>query len=317
MSSYIINPTSNVAVIIRSAHERTEALCLHLVKQQVPENNIVVIHERPFSTALRRSFEIGLDYGLDWTLCLDADILAGTSAIHKLVTHAESIQDKLFSVQGRMLDRLFNGYRFGGMHLYQTSRLDFALERTQITKEVLRPETYVKEQMKAYGFHIAKSNDRLCLHDYHQYYRDIFRKGFVHSRKHFDKPEILPIWRFLAQSDMEFVIAIEGWSIGKKFAEKIYIDIATLPRNIDHIFLKYNISEKQDSIHPDETIDIDTYITNGSPEYLAWLNHKKRLDVRLALRWQQGPVYFWPWLIGTTLRHILRPREASKIKQRD
>lgn len=43
---------TNVAVIVRSSNERTEQLCVRLVKQQVPDEHIVVTHERPFNQAI-------------------------------------------------------------------------------------------------------------------------------------------------------------------------------------------------------------------------------------------------------------------------
>lgn len=54
MSSSTNDSVTNVAVIVRSSGERTEQLCVRLVKQQVPEEHVVVIHERPFSQALVR-----------------------------------------------------------------------------------------------------------------------------------------------------------------------------------------------------------------------------------------------------------------------
>jgi len=45
---------SNVAVIVRGSGERTEQLCARLVKRQMPDERVVVIHERLFSQALVR-----------------------------------------------------------------------------------------------------------------------------------------------------------------------------------------------------------------------------------------------------------------------
>ena len=55
---------SDTCVVIRSAGERTEELCRYLAAQQVPEENVVVIREHPFSRAVLKSFEVGLDFGL-------------------------------------------------------------------------------------------------------------------------------------------------------------------------------------------------------------------------------------------------------------
>ena len=43
---------AKVTVVIRSVGERTEAVCRNLVAQQVPQENIVVVSNAPFSATL-------------------------------------------------------------------------------------------------------------------------------------------------------------------------------------------------------------------------------------------------------------------------
>ena len=51
----------NVTTIIRSAGERTVEFCRYLIAQQVIENNIFIINEIPFSSAIIKSYKIGYE----------------------------------------------------------------------------------------------------------------------------------------------------------------------------------------------------------------------------------------------------------------
>lgn len=294
---------SNVTVIIRSAYERTEALCSHLIKQQVDEKNVIVIHERPFSTAVRRSFELGVDYNLDWTLCVDADVLVASTSISALISSAKRHPTTLFSIQGHILDRLFNRFRPGGLHLYRTSLLPLVLQQLEITPNVIRPEGHIKTQMQDRGFSVSKSALRVGLHDYYQYYKDIFRKAFVHAYKHAERLELVPMWRYLSKLDKDFVIALEGWYAGQCFTGNLKMDVATLPNQINHILSKYGLVEGQPITQHDLLIDIDDYMVNGSPEYNVWQHYQQRIDIKLISQWQRlGPRRFFTWLLGIVAR---------------
>ena len=73
------------SVIIRSAGERTEQLCRKLIIEQgVSPENLVAIKEVPFSAALKKSFQAGIERGLKWTLCNDADVLLRPGAVETI-----------------------------------------------------------------------------------------------------------------------------------------------------------------------------------------------------------------------------------------
>lgn len=173
----------NVTVVLRSCGERTEKLCYQILAQQVPAENIVVIHEHPFAKALDRSFEVGLDFGLPWTLCIDADVLLREGAVATLLKRMKEADEHVFEIQGKMLDKFFGGPMPAGNHLYRTSLLDRARRFVPFDDRTLRPETYVIKEMAKEGYPWLQTEDVLGSHDYEQYYKDIYRKMFVRSRK--------------------------------------------------------------------------------------------------------------------------------------
>ena len=206
---------SDVTVVIRSSGERTEALCKQLVLQQVPREHVIVIHERPFNKALLFGYEVGLDSGLPWTLCLDSDVILSATAIPRLLTLVRELGKESLGLQGRVLDKFFGGDRLAGYHLYRTCLLDKARSLIPISNQSMRPETYVKRQMVARGHDWHFTKDILGLHDYKQFYRDIYRKMIVQARKGMRYvPYLLSRALFLFADDLEYKMAAHGLCAG-------------------------------------------------------------------------------------------------------
>ena len=54
-----MNNLSDVLFVIRSVGERTEKLCYELIKAQgVDSQNIILVNEKPFNIALKKSYQI-------------------------------------------------------------------------------------------------------------------------------------------------------------------------------------------------------------------------------------------------------------------
>src|SRR5438132_7244706 len=173
----------DVVVIVRSAHERTEALCRHLFCQQVPEDRVVVIHEKPFSAALARSFEIGLSFKLPWTLCVDADVLIAPDTVRILLEEMARHEEAVFGVHGMFLDKFYARPKGRGLHLYRTRHLEQAVKIVHACRNQIRPETAVKDMMTAKGRDWIECGLCCGLHDHEQYYVDIFRKTATRAQK--------------------------------------------------------------------------------------------------------------------------------------
>ncbi len=240
---------SNITVIIRSAHERTESLCKELVCQQVPEANIHVIHEVPFSKAVLKTFEIGIDCNKDWTLGLDADILLNSTAITSLIDTAESLPQFFFEVQGGVLDKLFGTKRAGGPHLFRTQLIPKALSLIPEEGLTLRPEATVIKAMAGKNHHFYQGLDTYGIHDYHQYYRDIYRKSFIHAHKSIDWLNIFEEnWKQKATEDPDYQVALLGLQKGKSHKGKVYINANLIREEINQVLQKEGISEKEEII---------------------------------------------------------------------
>lgn len=299
----------NVTVVVRSAHERTAQHCMQYIAQQVTNENITVIHERPFSTAVRTSFEIGVQSNLDWTLCVDADVLLGSGSIAGLITLAEPYAQSshLFSLQGVLLDRLLNTFRHCGVHLYRTQGLNVALTEAIFDAQALRPETYIKEQMRGRGFRVETVDFRVGLHDYEQYFRDIYRKAFVHAHKHSAESHLPRMWHYLSAFSDDFIVALLGWQHGSQHrvaGNSVMIDTDTFPDDIMPLLASLGLMEKAPS--DGIGLEVDDYLCSGSPELRHWENYCSlgrwgKLRDRVAIQgWAPACAWLWHRLCNRT-----------------
>ena len=235
----------NVCVIIRSAGERTEQLCKKLIIEQgISLENLIVIKEAPFSAALKKSYQLGIESGLKWTLCNDADVLLRPGAVETMVHFAEHQDEQVCEIQGYILDKFYGGPRNGGIHLYRTSLLPKMLKGIPPEGVNIRPEDHTIKAMAAIGYSAKTVPFLVGLHDFEQYYLDIFRKCFIHAHKHLDKAELLlSIWREKATSDMDYAVALHGFASGVEHYGEVFID--SRQEIYQNLLSKYQIQEKE------------------------------------------------------------------------
>ena len=236
----------DVTVVIRSVGERTELACKAIVERQVESSNVFVIHQKPHSLAVRRTFEIGLENQKKWLLALDVDILLTEDAINNLISFASTLDKQYFTAQGAILDKLFCVPRNGGPHLYRTEALDQAIACMPSEGESLRAETAVLRAMAHKGYYFYNNTEIYGLHDYHQYYKDIYRKCFLQAHKHSGLSDYFyQIWSPRAQEDFDYQVALWGLSSGKTYAGKVRVDASFLNDEIEQVFSLKEVREKR------------------------------------------------------------------------
>ena len=216
-----------VTVIIRSVEERTEQLCHELILSQgIEPTNVSIVREAPFSSALRRSFKIGIERGSVWTLCVDADLLLRPDSIRRMLQLADNLEESVFEIQGYILDKFFGGPRMGGIHLYRSNLLSKALSSMPEEDCDIRPECQTLQIMQSKGYRWISVPYIVGLHDFEQYYRDIFRKCFVQAHKHEYLADLfLSIWRNGIRDDMDYWVGLQGFAGGIAHHADVHIDI--------------------------------------------------------------------------------------------
>jgi hypothetical protein len=259
---------NNIAIVVRHSNERTLGYCLELLKKQVSEENLFIINETPFSNAVKRTFEIGIDCNKDWTLAIDADILVTEDCITKIVSIAENLEDYFFEIQGRILDKFYGVPRGGGPHLYRTKYLPKAINFIPKEGTSLRPESDTYDRMAEIGCHFYFGKEVFGLHDYEQFYKDIYRKGFLHAKKH---------WRYLShfenywhvnkEIDKDFLVAIHGFKQAQFYNDTVFVDRNFFPTQLNDYLSEIGLVEKKAIARMDNLFiknELDNYIQNTS-----------------------------------------------------
>lgn len=310
---------NNLTVVIRSVHERTESACYNLILEQgISSSDIFIIHETPFSSALQKAYSIGIEKGKKWTLCVDADVLLRSGIISQMLQLADKMPEHVFETQGMIWDYLFGGPKEGGIHLYRTSLLPKALHFTSEAGFQARPENYILLRMKAEGHPFQRLNLVVGLHDFDQFYKDIFRKCFIHAYKHTKYISLLlPYWKTMVEHSEDFKIARLGLIAGMEHRDLTF-QIDANNKEIERLFLELGIIEKS-SLKTIWTTDIvDTIvntrsISNGfyqyferDPDYFYDIEKRRALkSIQRSLR--SVPFFLKPiWIIGKVFLSIGR-----------
>lgn len=217
--------TDDFIVVIRTAGERSFDASLALLHAQVPRERVLVVDERPFERALRRTYEFGLQHGRKWTCTFDADVLCADGAVAALVAEAEGLPSRYIQVEGRVFDKFTGLFRQAGHRVYRTSLLQEAIRHLPEPATTIRPEHETLLRMSALGHPSRRVAHVVGLHDFEQYYRDVYRKAFVHARKHRSwVPFIVDRCLRHAESDRDFDVVLKGVFDGLMTSDAISID---------------------------------------------------------------------------------------------
>jgi hypothetical protein len=208
----------NHTIILRSIGERTECLCKRLILDQGYNDSFYTSNEKPFWKALVRSFELGIEANREFTLCIDADILLFSNAIADMTYTLQQSPPSTFGITGMYYDKFFNRPKYRGVHLYRTEYLRKAISFANQSGEQIRPETYTKGRMEAEGHKWISSKSLFGIHDFGQYYRDIFRKLVVRFVRSSDQTSIFRDISRFSRWDNDFLVAL--WGINYAQANK-------------------------------------------------------------------------------------------------
>jgi hypothetical protein len=201
-----------ITVAVRCAGERTEAVCRALVESQLGRDCVVVVREVPFHAAVQRCLELGIERHARWLVCVDGDVLARKGAITGLLGAMGKAPANTFMLQARIIDKLWGGPKDGGIRVYRGELLGEAQRSLPCEgAPTLRPEATMIAAMRKKGYGYVQLPSISGLHDYEQYYRDLYRKVRGHLQKHGDYVNLLlPYWRREAHSDPDFAVTLEA-----------------------------------------------------------------------------------------------------------
>lgn len=235
-------------LVIRSSGERSAEACRRLLREEAPGVEPLEIGGLSFRDALRQTLTAGIERKHPWLLVVDADLLVARGAIERFIQHASTLPESVAFCVSWQLDKLFVGIRKGGLKLYRASLLGRALEALDtVPKEALRPEFDMIRLLADEGLSYQDQTGIVCcLHDYEQYYRDIYRKAYLHARKHRDfMPLLMPVWERLQMADADYQVALCGARDGLRHRGSVSVNVTPDPGALDRVLDNLGLMEKE------------------------------------------------------------------------
>ena len=243
----------DITVVVRSAGERTLNASVELLQAFFSADQIQVIEEVPFSQAVRRSLEIGLAAKRPWLLCVDADVLVSREGIENLFKVAKKAPPEIFEIQGLIFDKFFPVLRPSGARFYRTIFAPKALDLIPKEGSTLRPESSLLNAMAREGHPWLQCDAVVGVHDFEQYYRDIFRKCFLQGHKHRQIiPLVLDYWVEQSLHDPDFKAGLLGILYGQSHAGTVLVDRRFKEEEIDRILTRQGFIEKDNGFQATE-----------------------------------------------------------------
>lgn len=239
------NP-DEIRIIVRTCGERTTEKCVQLCeKQGITE----VVEAIPFGESLRKSYKTAMNYPSKWACMIDADVLLLPGMLQAAISELNNAdamgKPPYFCLDGFCQDKIMMKRRRAGIHIYRTELLERSYQ--YIDDLQLKPESHVRKSMALEGFPTySKSPITFGLHDYEQYYTDLWRKSVCQTQK-LPKRAIIaaPTWKILSsKKDNDFLVIYEAHKHGLKTNPQIIID-KTVDYQAAENLTRLNITEKE------------------------------------------------------------------------
>ena len=180
----MLNPDHYI-VTIRSTGERTKDACIKsILDDGIEEKRIHIVQEAPFKKALETCFKTAINQNVKWLLTVDADMIIAPGTLQPFFDLAERMPENFLQIQGKIIDKFTGLVRKGGPRIYRAGLLEQALELSESLKDHIRPESRIISMMGERGYPSRYITPVICYHDFEQYYRDVYRKSYVHAVKH-------------------------------------------------------------------------------------------------------------------------------------
>lgn len=297
--------TSNFIVVIRSAGERTRDVCKQIILNELPEQDVKIIELTPFEEALRESYKIGIQSNKEWLITIDADVIPRSEFISDISTLTNKVSDDLFAFKPMIYDKILMKYRLAGIRVYRNKYLKEAYEFIPDDGQQIRPEEYTVNIMEKEGYKTKIFEYVGGLHDFEQYYRDIYRKAFFHSTKHLSQvAELIEHWKKRSIEDPDYTVIVKGAVDGLLSKKKPKADLHFFEELTKKALKELDLVEKKALDLTDIESMVESKLSSVgifSKEY-TWNGIKKNVEKKGFLK---GSLY--------TIGHIL---EAVGMKMK-
>jgi len=153
-----------------------------LLAAQISDERVDTVSGKPHAVAVEETMIIGMRTDADWVVALDADMLLFPNAVasmrHELSELAGARPVVLFGIY----DKLYSMKRWG-LTVYSASILPELHATFQSVKQRqnLKIENAAISEMRKKGQAVVFSKTVVALHDFFQYYGDLYRKVYLNT----------------------------------------------------------------------------------------------------------------------------------------
>lgn len=201
---------ADVRIIVRTVGERTTDECIRRASLEGDVN--VISGQTPFYRVLEETYKLGMTYDQEWVPVVDADVLLTQGKLTAAVKMLSKM-DGVFCLDGKTEDKILRMKRRAGIHIYRRDLLETAL---QYVSDSIKPETRARQAMESnHGQRTYVGDIIFGLHDYEQYYRDLYRKAYLQTKKLGGKiGRVKKKYPMLAQQDNDYKAILAGHRAG-------------------------------------------------------------------------------------------------------
>ena len=304
----------DITVVIRSVDERTCKICRALVLKQIPERCIYVVNETPFEAALRSCYQIGIKSQTEWMITIDADVLLRDGAIDGILSEAKAMPSNYFQIEGMIFDKFTYRSRWAGYRCYRIKCLDIAYKLIPQDYKEIRPESAIRNRMADIGYPFLRSYRIYGIHDYEQYYIDIYRKAFIYACKHQQwLLDMILLWKKHDNSDNDYHIAMRGLCDGLLSKKDVKIDATYYREKALKTIEEIGLSEKnelpENSIQFKDVEDIIQQAVNSPDSIIHKPIPSKFMKLKKSYK-EFGILRIIPHVIGSIMCDI-----GNKLKK--
>lgn len=275
-------------VTIRASGERTEGLCQEIVKHQAKGAEVITIRENPFKKALEECFREAIKSQNKWLITVDADMILLPGALQLLLREAEKMPENYLQLQGRVFDKITGNERKAGPRIYRVSMLKNLLEMSESLEDHIRPESRLIKIAGEQGYPSRYIPVVLCVHDFEQSYKDLYRKAYVHANKHSDLlGEIVKNAAKKHGNDLDYKVILRATWDGLMEQSELVADSRLFDKKADEAIRDLQLTEKSNIIErvsPVEWLNDFVFLTPASINnhtHIKFQDQPKQKDLSL------------------------------------
>ncbi|MGA8262216.1 MAG: hypothetical protein WB783_18580 [Arenicellales bacterium] len=214
-----------------------------------------IIRENTHYAAVEKTYEIGLDNGRDWTFSVDADVILEPRMVERVLDDLFSSSEDVRVAHPGVIDKLYRLKRWAGIQIYRTDSLEelrgiFKLKKQQ---RQLKIEGACISELRGRGRKVAFMKRVVGLHDYYQYYRDLYRKFYLNAIRNQEmNRQAMRLWSYWCRFDDDYRVALAAMEKALEESRDLTNSVNDFSREeINETLDRLNLKEK-----PEMSLDV-------------------------------------------------------------